>query len=63
MVHEISEEDILRNKENEPHKGENGVLNSADEYFMTPQIFLNGTYRELNCVCSPVQVTRNGSAI
>lgn len=50
--------DIFGDRENEQYKGSEGVLNSADECFVASKIFLNGCYRELHCVCSPIQVTR-----
>lgn len=49
---------ILGDRENEQYKGSEGVLNSADECFVASRIFFDGQYRELHCVCSPIQVTR-----
>lgn len=49
---------ILGDRENEQYKGNEGVLNSADECFVASCIFFDGKYRELHCVCSPIQVTR-----
>ena len=49
---------ILGDRENEQYKGNEGVLNSADECFVASRIFFDGKYRELHCVCSPIQVTR-----
>lgn len=49
---------ILGDRENEQYKGNEGVLNSADECFVVSRIFFDGKYRELHCVCSPIQVTR-----
>ena len=49
---------ILGDRENEQYKGYEGVLNSADECFVVSRIFFDGKYRELHCVCSPIQVTR-----
>ena len=49
---------ILGDRENEQYKGNEGVLNSADECFVASRIFFDGQYRELHCVCSPIQVTR-----
>lgn len=49
---------ILGDRENEQYKGNEGVLNSADECFVASRIFFKGQYRELHCVCSPIQVTR-----
>lgn len=54
----IPDEAILGDRENEQYKGNDGVLNSADECFVASRIFLEGQYRELHCVCSPIQVTR-----
>lgn len=54
----IPEEVILGDKENELYKGDEGVLNSADECYVASRIFLNGQYRELHCICSPIQVIR-----
>ena len=58
--------DILGDQENVLYKGDEGVLNSADECFVASKLFHNGSiingkhydYRELHCVCSPIQVTR-----
>jgi hypothetical protein len=54
----IPDEIILGDRENERYKGDEGVLNSADECFVASRIFFDGQYRELHCVCSPIQVTR-----
>lgn len=54
----IPDSEILADSENAKYKGSEGVLNSADECFVASKIFLNGYYRELHCVCSPIQVTR-----
>lgn len=54
----IPDEVILGDAENELYKGDEGVLNSADECFVASRIFHEGQYRELHCVCSPIQVTR-----
>ena len=54
----IPDEVIFGDKENERYKGDEGVLNSADECFVASMIFHNGEYSELHCVCSPIQVTR-----
>lgn len=54
----IPDEVILGDTENEHYKGDEGVLNSADECFVASRIFHEGQYRELHCVCSPIQVTR-----
>ena len=54
----ISEEDLLGNGENIRYKGDLGVYNTADECYVAAQIFLNGDYRRLHCVCSPNQLVR-----
>ena len=54
----IPDVSILGDRENEQYKGNEGVLNSADECFVASRIFFDGKYRELHCVCSPIQVTR-----
>ena len=54
----IPEECILGEKENEKYKGENGVYNSADECFVASEIFSNGDYGQLYCVCSSNQLLR-----
>ncbi len=54
----IPDEIILGDRENELYKGKEGVLNSADECFVASRIFVDGQYRELHCVCSPIQVSR-----
>ncbi len=54
----IPNDDILGDDENELYKGDEGVLNSADECYVASQIFKAGNYSELHCVCSPIQVTR-----
>ena len=54
----IPDEIILGDRENERYKGDEGVLNSADECFVASRIFFDGQYRELHCVCFPIQVTR-----
>ncbi len=56
--HGVSSSDILGDNENERYKGDEGVLNSADECFVASKIFKDGRYKELHCVCSPIQVTR-----
>lgn len=54
----IPDEVIFGDAENELYKGDEGVLNSADECFIASRIFHEGQYRELHGVCSPIQVTR-----
>lgn len=54
----IPDEAIFGDTENERYKGDEGVLNSADECFVAASMFHAGRYRELHSVCSPIQVTR-----
>lgn len=56
MERGILEHFILGDKENKQYKGDEGVLNSADEFFVTYKIFINGDFSELHFVCSPIQV-------
>ncbi len=54
----IPEEAILGEEENQRYKGEDGVYNSADECYVSSQIFKNGGYDRLISVCSPNQIMR-----
>lgn len=54
----IPENDILGDDENQMYKGELGVYNSADECYVSAQIFKNGTYRLIYSVCSSNQILR-----
>ena len=54
----ISAEHLLGEKENDLYKGEHGVYNSADECYVASEIFKNGPYDKLLCICSPNQITR-----
>lgn len=54
----VPEADILADEQNEKYKGEDGVYNSADECFVASQIFKNGYFKKLHCVCSPNQIHR-----
>lgn len=40
------------------YKADAGVYNSADECYVTSQIFKDGTFDQLICVCSPNQTLR-----
>lgn len=58
MEKDIPENDILGAEENQHYKGEMGVYNTADECYVAAQIFFDGDYRRLHCVCSPNQLLR-----
>ena len=55
---EVSSEDILGEAEIKKYKGDKGVYNSADECFVASEIFKDGDYGKLLCVCSPNQLVR-----
>lgn len=54
----IPEDAILGEEENHKYKGDEGVYNTADECFVASQIFVNGNFRKLHCICSPNQLLR-----
>ena len=54
----VPAEDLLGEDMNRKYKGEHGVYNSADECFTAAQIFLNGDFCRLHCVCSDSQAMR-----
>lgn len=54
----IPKDVLLGDEMNIRYKGDDGVYNSADECFVTSQIFFDGEYAELICVCSPNQIMR-----
>lgn len=54
----ISEDEILGDEKNNEYKGTQGVYNSADECYVSAQIFKNGEYCHLHLVCSPNQLAR-----
>ncbi len=54
----IPEEDIYADEKNTEYKGENGVYNSADECYVASQIFNDGSFKKLHCICSPNQIHR-----
>lgn len=54
----IPEEHIFGEDMNDKYKGNLGVYNSADECFVASEIFKNGRYADLYCVCSPNQMLR-----
>ena len=54
----IPENCIFGEEMNTTYKGDQGVYNSADECFVASQIFKNGKYANLFCICSPNQMLR-----
>ena len=54
----VSVTDILAEQANKQYKGEKGVYCSADECFVSANIFLNGDYQRFIAVCSPAQSLR-----
>ena len=54
----ISEKDILAQEANAKYKGENGVYCSADECYVSSNLFMEGNYQRFMVVCSPVQAMR-----
>ena len=54
----IPEEALFGDDANRRYKGDQGVYNSADECFVAAQLFLDGDYSKLYCVCSPGQMMR-----
>ena len=55
----IPENDIYGDDMNTLYKGEYGVYNSADECYVSSQIYKNGGFDRLCCVCSPLQTVKN----
>ena len=54
----VPEKDLLAEEENHRYKGEQGVYNTADECYVASQIFLDGDFRRLHCICSANQILR-----
>lgn len=54
----IPEECIIGDDANKLYKGEHGVYNSADECFVASEIYKNGQFEKLVCICSPNQLMR-----
>lgn len=54
----VPEEDLFADEKNIAYKGERGVYNSADECYVAAQIFQEGAYRCIHCVCSPNQMMK-----
>ena len=51
--------DIFGDEMNEQYKKESGVYNSADECFVSAEIYKNGNFDKLYCVCSPLQALKD----
>ena len=54
----IPEEAIFGEETNQKYKGDDGVYNTSDECYVAVQIFNNGNYKKIHCVCSPNQIMR-----
>ena len=54
----IPENHIFGEDMNDKYKGDLGVYNSADECYVASEIYKNGRYADLYCVCSPNQMMR-----
>lgn len=54
----IPKKDLLGDDMNRKYKGDDGVYNSADECFVSSEIFKHGDFKTLCCVCSPNQMIR-----
>ena len=54
----VDPQDILGEEINEEYKGDAGVYNSADECYVASEIYKEGSYCELHCVCSANQMLR-----
>lgn len=54
----VPSDDLLGNDANMQYKGDAGVYNTADECYVASQLFLEGDFRRLHCICSPNQLMR-----
>ena len=54
----IPPERLLGDDVNQKYKGKHGVYNSADECFVSSEVFKNGQFEKLVCICSPNQIMR-----
>lgn len=54
----IPKDRLFGDEMNEKYKKEEGVYNSADECFVASQIFLEGEFKTIHCICSPNQMLR-----
>ena len=54
----VRESDLFGEDANASYKGDAGVYNSSDECYVACQLFDDLGYREMRCVCSPVQLLR-----
>lgn len=55
----MPENDILGEEMNYLYKNHQGVYNSADECYVSSQIYKNGDFDKLCCVCSPLQALKD----
>ncbi len=56
--HGVNPQDILGQETNDEYKGSDGVYCSADECYVSSNLFLNGDYQRFIVICSPVQAMR-----
>ena len=54
----VDPKDILDESVNEEYKGADGVYNSADECYVASEIYKDGDYEDLYCICSANQMLR-----
>ena len=54
----VALQDILPEEINAEYKGEDGVYNSADECYVAAEIYKDGPYEDLYCICSANQMLR-----
>ena len=55
---EVDAGDILGQEANERYKGKAGVYCSADECYVSSNLFLDGNYQRFIVICSPAQAMR-----
>ena len=55
----IPASDIIADEANDRFKGSLGVYNSADECYVSSQLYKNGEFDRVCCVCSPIQTLKN----
>lgn len=58
IQHGIDSVDIFADNANKQYKGDNGVYCSADECYVSSQLFHFGKYQRFIAVCSPAQLIR-----
>lgn len=54
----VDETHIFADEANYKYKGDLGVYNSADECYVTSQMFCDNNFGRLICICSPNQIMR-----